>query len=72
MFFADGEVYEIVPISVGQEALIGQLLTAGPKDPPKYIVLVDKPEQIAELQIPNASGYCTVSDDGTVQYYQKE
>ena len=72
MFFADGEVYEIVPISVGQEALVGQLLTAGPKDPPKYIVLVDKPEQIAELQIPNASGYCTVSDDGTVRYYQKE
>lgn len=72
MFFADGEVYEIVPIASGQETLISQLLANTPKDPPKYIILVDAPEQIPGLQIPNASGYCTVSADGTVQYYQKE
>ena len=72
MFFADGEVYEIVPIAAGQEAMVSQLLAGSPKDPPKYIVLVDRPEQIAGLLIPNVSGYCTVSDDGAVQYYQKE
>ena len=35
-------------------------------------VLVDKPGQIMEMQVPNANGFCTVSADGVVQYYQKE
>ena len=72
IFFADNEVYEIVHIAYGQEALVSRLLAGKSEEAAKYIVLVDKPEQIAHLQIPEASGYCTVSTDGTVQYYQKE
>ena len=41
------------------------------KDPPHYIVLVDDVKQIADLDLPHVNGYCTVSPDGTVQYYQK-
>ena len=40
--------------------------------PPKYIILVEQPEQIAEIHTPNTSGYCTVSSGGEVQYYQIE
>lgn len=72
IFFADNEVYEVVHISYGQEALISRLLAGKSEETAKYIVLVDKPEQIAHLQVSGASGYCTVSTDGTVQYYQKE
>jgi len=72
VFFADGEVYEIVYAAYGQEALINHALSNRQGEPPQYIILVDKLEQIMSLQIPNANGYCTVSDDGTVQYYQKE
>ena len=35
-------------------------------------VLVDGPEQISELDLPNTCGYCTVAPNGEVQYYQKE
>lgn len=72
IFFADGEVYEIIHAAYGKEALINHVLAETTEEPSKYLVLVDKPEQITELQIPNASGYCTVSPDGEVQYYQKE
>ncbi len=72
VFFADGEVYEIVYAAYGQEALISHALSNRQGDPPQYIILVDKPEQIMGLDVPNTSGYCTVSAEGAVQYYQKE
>lgn len=72
IIFSDGEVYEIVHAAVGKEALISRVLADVKDEPSKYIILVDRLEQIAELQIPNASGYCTVSPEGEVQYYQKE
>lgn len=72
IFFAQDEVYEIVYVALGQEALISNILSSQVKDPPNYIILVEKPEQIPEIDVPNASGYCTVSSTGQVQYYQKE
>lgn len=72
IFFAQDEVYEIVYVAHGQEALVSNILSSQVKDPPNYIILVDKPEQIPEIDVPNASGYCTVSPTGQVQYYQKE
>lgn len=72
IFFAGGEVYEIIHAASGKEALVSHVLAEAKEEPSKYIILVDKPEQIAELQAPSASGYCTVSPEGEVQYYQKE
>lgn len=72
IFFANGEVYEIVYIAHGQETLVSHLLASKAEEDVKYIALVDRPEQIAGIQIPGISGYCTVSLDGAVQYYQKE
>ena len=57
IFFADGEVYEIIYAEPGKEQLI---------------ILIEQPEQIAEIHTPNTSGYCTVSSGGEVQYYQIE
>lgn len=73
IFFADGEVYEIVHAAQGKETIVAHVLgAAAGGEPSRYLVLVDNPEQIAELDIPNVSGYCTVSPDGEVQYYQRE
>ena len=73
IFFADGEIYEIIYAGIGREALVSYLASSGQsKISTNYLVMVDKPEQILDLQIPNACGYCTVSDAGEVQYYQKE
>lgn len=72
IFFADGEVYEVIHAASGKETLINHILSAPAEEASSYLSLVDKPEQIPELDIPNARGYCTVSPEGEVQYYQRE
>ena len=72
IFFADDEIYEIVHVEEGKEMMLSQMMGRQAEDPSHYLVLVDAPEQIAELNLPNVCGYCTVSPDGEVQYYQQE
>lgn len=72
IFFANGEVYEIVHAAQGKEVLLSHILADPGEQPSRYLVLVDDPAQISELQIPNANGYCTVSPTGEVQYFKKE
>ena len=72
IFFAGGEVYEIVHAAQGKEVLLSHVLADPGEQPSRYLVLVDDPAQISELLIPNVNGYCTVSPAGEVQYYQKE
>jgi len=72
IFFAGGEVYEVIHAAQGREVLLSYVLAGMGERPSRYLVLVDDPAQIEELQIPNASAYCTVSPEGTVQYFRKE
>ena len=72
IFFADDEVYEIIYVEPGKEQLINQMLSTVKEVPPKYIILIEHPEQIAAIHTPNTGGYCTVSSSGEVQYYQIE
>lgn len=72
IFFAGGEVYEIVHAAQGKETLLAHVLADTSEEPSHYLVLVDEPEQVEQLQLPHVSGYCTVSPDGDVQYYKKE
>lgn len=72
IFFADGEIYEIIHAAQGKDTLVSYVLSSAGEHPSRYLVLVDDPGQIEQLQIPNASGYCTVSPEGDVHYYQKE
>ena len=70
--FANGELYEIVPIPQGKETMMCQLLRQPQKDAGKRIVVVDDVAQIELLDIPRAAGFCTIAEDGTVSYYKKE
>lgn len=72
IFFADGEVYEIIHAAQGKEVLLSHVLADPGEQPSRYLVLVDDPAQITELMIPNVNGYCTVSPNGDVSYYRKE
>lgn len=72
IFIADGEVYEIVHAEQGREHILAHLLRAKGDETSRYLVLVDDPAQIAELELPHVCGYCTVAPNGEVQYYQKE
>nr|WP_325182820.1 DUF5697 family protein [uncultured Oscillibacter sp.] len=64
IFFSDGEVYEIIQVEAGKEILVSQVLAAYAENPSRYLIMVDNLEQIAELNIPNVCGFCTVSLDG--------
>ena len=72
IFFADGEIYEVIHAAVGKETLINHILSDPGEEPSKFLILVDKAEQIPELLTLNVAAYCTVSAVGAVQYYQKE
>lgn len=71
IFFARGEVYEVIDLSAGQEAFVSQALRQSREEPGRRILIVDDPRQIAGLDIPGVSAYCTVGGDGIVSYYQK-
>lgn len=72
IFFAEGEVYEIIYVGQGKETMISHLLSVPREEPSKYIVLVEDLSQIQQLDLPPVSGFCTVSSTGEVQYYKKE
>lgn len=72
MFYVEGEIYEVIYAGVGREALINYLGSSQSQSYTNHLIIVDKPEQIAELNIPNTCGFCTVSPTGEVEYYQKE
>ena len=73
VFFADGELYEIISVSTGNEVPITHVLQKQKaEDLGRRILLVENPEQISVLNIPCVSGYCTVDPDGRVNYYKKQ
>jgi hypothetical protein len=71
-FFADGEVYEIICVPYEQEVLISRALAGNDESGARRIILVDCPEQINAIDIPNATGFCSVDSNGSVRYYKLE
>ncbi len=71
LFFRNGEDIEIIYVPYGQESLITQALRLQKEVPSHRIAIVETPNQISALDFPGLSGYCTVTGDGRVQYYQK-
>lgn len=69
-FFAGEELYDILHIPWGREAMIRAAIPRQEKSPPKRILLLDALSQMPSLHIPNTVGYCLVSRDGKVTYYQ--
>ena len=71
-FFADGELYEIIYVPYEQEMLMTHALSDKNETAARRIVLVDRAEQISGIDIPNTTGFCSVTPDGTVRYYKSE
>ena len=70
VFFADGELYEVACVEDGQEALVCHALR-GNKGGSRRIILVDSPAQIAKIDCPGISGFCTVEENGQTHYFKK-
>lgn len=69
-FFAQDEVYEIIYVALGQEALIDHAFSAMPDNTANRLVVIESRMQAAKLNIPNTLAFCIVTD-GIVNYYQK-
>lgn len=72
IFFANDEIFEIVYAESGREALLSHLMTDAKEQGSKYIVIVEKLDQIEKISAPNIKVYCTVSEGGEVKFYQRE
>lgn len=72
VFFADGEVYEVVYASRDKAALITHALSGREEQMGKRLVIVEDAGQIEALDIPNTAAYCMVGADGSVKYFKKE
>ncbi len=70
IFFANGELYEIIYAASGQEALINHALRDDSSGG-RRIILVDNPEDIRRIDCPGISGFCTVDAAGQVHYFKK-
>lgn len=71
-FFARAEMYEVVYVQPGQEALISQALANKADDEGKKIMVVESLEQVPNLSCPNVSGYCLVDEHGTTHYFKEK
>ncbi len=69
-FFSNEELYEIINVPYGQEALISHALSV--KEDSRRIILVESQEQIESICIPGIAGFCSVDPDGTTRYYKLE
>lgn len=73
IFIADDELYEVIYVETGSEALIEHAVAKQPDDAEKRIVIVENAGQIGKLNIPDVTAYCTVDmDTGAVQYFKQE
>ena len=57
IFIADGELYEVLYAAPGNDTLLAHALSQQPHDTEKRIVIVEQPEQIAQLSIPDVTAY---------------
>lgn len=71
VFFANGEVYEIIYASPGRETLLCHMLTAE-DDTGLRLVIIEEEAQMQRLCIPHTAAYCMVDKSGCVQYFRKE
>lgn len=73
IFFADGEVYEVICIPPDKETLVEHALShMAEESSGKQILIVEETEQIPRSSLQGAV-FCTVDQaTGDVQYYRKE
>lgn len=72
VFVGDGEIYDILYVSEAEVGITNSLFARKGIDSCGHIVVVENPESIPEIRIPDVVGFCTVKEDGEVEYYRKD
>ena len=71
-FYTKADGFNIIHVPIGKEMLINQAMSGYHDDDLTNLVVIDRVDQIPLLSFPGIGAYCTVSEDGQVQYYQKQ
>ena len=73
IFVADADIYDISYIAEEDVQLANNLFSRRVIEGCGHIVIVERPEDISGIQIPDTIGYCTVAkEDGHIEYYRKD
>ena len=72
VFVGDGEIYDILYVAPEDVELTNQLFVRRKIDGCGHIVVVEEAEEIPEIHIPDVVGYCTVKEEGQIEYYRKD
>ncbi len=72
VFVGDGEIYDIVYAAPEDIELANHLFSRKNIDGCGHIVIVEEPEDIPKIRIPDVIGYCTVKEEGKIEYYRKD
>lgn len=72
LFLAGEEIYEVIYIAEGKEALIENALLQSDEASGKRLIIVEDMEQIGNLHIADAAAFCTVASTGEIRYYKQE
>lgn len=73
IFVANADIYDISYIAEEDIQLANNLFSRRGIDGCNHIVIVERPEYIPSILIPDTIGYCTVEkEDGQIEYYRKD
>ena len=71
-FYTQSDAYDVICVPEEKELLINHALSTCTKDAPKRLVIINRLEQIPLIRFPGIAAFCTVTNDGQVQYYRKQ
>lgn len=75
IFVANAEIYDILYIAEDDIQLANNLFSRRKIEGCGHIIIVERPEYIPSILIPDTIGYCTVGkdkEDGQIEYYRKD
>lgn len=71
-FYTNADAYDVIYVPEEKEILINHALSVYPQDAPRRIVIVSQPKQMSAIHFPSIAAFCTITEDGQVQYYKKQ
>ena len=69
-FLSSGKEYAVIYAEAGKEKLISQIIQKNYTQDIICIVIVDSPDSISALSLPESTIFCTVTEDGRTNYYK--
>lgn len=71
-FYTNADAYDVIYVPEEKEILINHALSVYPQDAPRRIVNFSQPKQMSAIHFPSIAAFCTITEDGQVQYYKKQ